>query len=66
MKKLSYWRCFRPDARSLEGSLSLKDFDIFYLRRSVWQVKEQTWHDSGQNIISVMCSAQRDESLTRK
>ncbi|MPC61700.1 hypothetical protein E2C01_055775 [Portunus trituberculatus] len=33
---------------------------------SVWQVVEQTWHDSGQNITFVMRSAQKDGSLTRK
>ncbi|MPC64313.1 hypothetical protein E2C01_058425 [Portunus trituberculatus] len=33
---------------------------------SVWHVEKQTWHDSGQNIISVMRSAQRDGSLARK
>ncbi|MPC87112.1 hypothetical protein E2C01_081963 [Portunus trituberculatus] len=30
--------------------------------KEFWQVKEQTWRDSGQSITSVMCSAQRDGS----
>ncbi|MPC24636.1 hypothetical protein E2C01_017724 [Portunus trituberculatus] len=33
---------------------------------SVWQVEEQTWHYSGQNITSVLRSAHRDGSLARK
>ncbi|MPC27935.1 hypothetical protein E2C01_021125 [Portunus trituberculatus] len=29
-------------------------------------MEEHTWHDPGQNINSIMLSAQRDGSLTRK
>ncbi|MPC54020.1 hypothetical protein E2C01_047926 [Portunus trituberculatus] len=50
----------------MRGSWSLKDFDICYLCKSVWQVEEQIWHDFGQNITSVIHWAHRDGSLTRK
>ncbi|MPC40073.1 hypothetical protein E2C01_033626 [Portunus trituberculatus] len=36
------------------------------MKECIWQVEEQTWYDSGQNITSIMHSAHRDGSLTRK
>ena len=46
MKKLSCWRCFWLDARSLEGSYIWKDFDT--VNEVFFQFEEQTQHDSGQ------------------